>query len=198
MPYKDKEKKKENRRIYRKINNTMYKIYQIYDNTKNELITIDMPLKISARIDSNLARYNMIHNTTYDFDDIMTKFTIVELLCGKYSNNATNSSCLCGHNIHNLYTITNPENQHSIMMGSDCIKKYITNAMQICIDCKNKFKFNVKNTTCKKCTKDRKNASIDWIELTRTRRLAARTRRLAKQAMFAEPEQLEENEGEDL
>jgi len=141
--------------------------YQIFDRNKMKLITINIPTKTVARFDSKLTSYNIIHNTTYDFTDIIHNFTNVELLCDKYSNNATISSCLCGHSIHNLYTVSNPQNQHAIMMGGNCIKKYIINAKQICKDCKITFKFTIGNITCKECTKRKNNATKDYLARTR-------------------------------
>jgi len=125
-----------------------------------------------VRFECNLSRYNIIHNTAYTFIDVQNKFIDIRMICTKYTNNRMTTTCMCGHSIKNIYEIINPATNDIMIVGSDCIKTYMINASLICIDCNNKFKFSVYNTTCKKCTKARKDNTKRCEALLQAKKLA--------------------------
>lgn len=106
--------------------------------------------KYIERFEKNLREWNEENDRDYTFEDVQDKFIHISMYD---EENTEESQCMCGHIIHNLYYIENPENEDRMILGSDCIQTYMIKSLSICTKCKCQYKFNPNSNVCKDCTK---------------------------------------------
>ena len=113
---------------------------------------------------SNIALFNKTHLTDFDFTTIKQNWNTVKLVNdtnhinihddGNLSDKKNNQVflCMCNKQITNRYEIYDMNNVNlTMIVGSECILKWINKPIQYCIECNELIDFN---KTCKSCKKN--------------------------------------------
>lgn len=95
--------------------------------------------------------YNAEHKTDYSIKDIFEEF--VNKGQDYYSKEV---KCMCGHDISKNFIIQHPKNNDSMIIGSQCIKKFVKKSMFRCSKCDteyihNKYNEKYKDNLCSDC-----------------------------------------------
>lgn len=110
--------------------------------------------KYIERFEENLKEWNRDNDRNYTFEDVQDKFIDVREIGNQKKSRCKNSHCMCGHSIINEYEIVNPENDDTMILGSDCIETYMIKSMSVCRVCDERFKFKPNcNNKCDGCKK---------------------------------------------
>jgi len=120
---------------------------------------------------SNITTFNNTNNTVLNFCDIKANWNTIKQINDTDMLNIHDNGhrfnekgeqeflCMCNKQIKNRYEILDISNPHlKMIVGSECIKKWINNPIQQCIECDEYMKFKIsKNSSllCKECKKNK-------------------------------------------
>jgi hypothetical protein len=95
--------------------------------------------------------YNLENKTDYSIEDIFEEF-----INKGQDYNSEELECMCGHDISKNFIIQHPKNNHKMIIGSSCMKKFLKNHTFRCSGCNSEYKHNkynhkYKDNLCSDC-----------------------------------------------